>query len=190
MKNIVKFHKSVEQVTHGIEIEPWGLEELRTVFRKISMEDKLTWLGFAPNIETKIRLGFRDLQPVLESVATRPVSLNLPVKDVPQGKIEANALSECVATLIKEGMGKADLLQQFFDKWHEPELGEEIANSFRAQYQVLREQKLTPNKIFHELQAWVGGEQRGKPEHELAVLTVLAYYFERCDIFEDPGGDK
>ena len=27
---------------------------------------------------------------------------------------------------------------------------------------------------------------RGTPEHQLAVLTVLAYYFERCDIFEEP----
>ena len=28
--------------------------------------------------------------------------------------------------------------------------------------------------------------ERGTPEHQLAVLTVLAYYFERCDIFEEP----
>ncbi|MCP4701182.1 MAG: hypothetical protein GY862_30655 [Gammaproteobacteria bacterium] len=110
--------------------------------------------------------------------------------DVPQGKIEANALSESVATLIKEGMSKADLVRQFFDKWHDPELGEKIANAFREQYQSLKEQKLTPNTIFSKLQAWVGGEQRGTPEHELAVLTVLAYYFERCDIFEEPEGGK
>ena len=44
----------------------------------------------------------------------------------------------------------------------------------------------TPNEIFHELQEWVGGANRGTPEHEMAVLTVIAYYFESCDIFEEP----
>jgi hypothetical protein len=179
-----------QQANQGINIESWGLEELRTVFRRISLEDKQSWLGFAPTVETKIRLGFGDLQPVLESLTTRSVSVNLPINDVPQGKIEANALSESVATLIKEGMSKADLVLQFFGKWHDLELGEKIATSFREQYKYLREQKCTPNAIFSELQTWVGGEQRGTPEHELAVLTVLAYYFERCDIFEEPRGEK
>lgn len=179
-----------EQENQGINIEPWGFEELLIVFRKVSLEDKQSWIGFAPTAETKIRLGFSDLQPVIDNITSRASSVNVPVKDVPQGKIEANTLSESVATLIREGMSKSDLVRQFFDKWHDPELGEKIANSFREQYKVLREQKLTPNIIFNELQAWVGGEQRGTPEYELAVLTVLTYYFERCDIFEEPRGTK
>ncbi len=81
-------------------------------------------------------------------------------------------------------------MRQFFDKWYDLEFGEKIAKAFREQYKSLRKQKLTPNIIFSELQAWTGGEQRGTPEHELAVLTVLAYYFERCDIFKEPGRDK
>ena len=179
-----------QQANQGISIETWGLEELRTVFRKVLLADKQIWLGFAPTAEIKMKLGFGDLQPVLESLVTRTVSVNLPIKDVPPGKIEANALSESVATLIKEGMSKADLVRQFFDKWHDPELGEKIANSFRVQYKYFKEQKPAPNTIFSELQAWVGGEQRGTPEHELAVLTVLSYYFERCDVFEEPRGKK
>ncbi len=179
-----------QQANQGVNIESWGLEELRTVFRKISLEDKQTWLGLAPTAETKMRLGFSDLQPVLESLAIQSVSLDLEVKDVPQGKIEANALSESVTILIKEGMSKANLVRQFFDKWHDLEFGEKIATSFRKRYELLRDQQHAPNTIFSELQTWVGGEQRGTPEHELAVLTVLAYYFERCDIFEEPRGGK
>lgn len=189
--HVQKILLDFEQANQGITIEPWGLEELRMVFRKISLEDKQIWLGFAaPTVETKIKLGFNDLQPVLENLATQPMPINLPVKDVPPGKIEANALSESITTLIKEGMSKTDLVLQFFEKWHDSELGEKIAQSFRAKYQSLEEQGLTPNTIFRELQSWAGGESRGTPEHELAVLTVLAYYFERCDIFKEPRGDK
>ena len=179
-----------EQANKGITIEPWGLEELRFVFHRISSADKQTWLGFAPTVETKINLGFSDLQPVLEKLATQPIPTDTSINRVPSGKIEANALSESVTTLIKEGMSKTDLVQQFFEQWHDSELGEKIAQSFREKYQSLEIKQLTPNTIFSELQSWVGGDRRGTPEHELAVLTVLAYYFERCDIFKEPRGDK
>lgn len=43
-----------------------------------------------------------------------------------------------------------------------------------------------PDLIFSELQKWAGGDELGGVEHQMAVLTVLAYYFERCDIFEEP----
>ncbi|MGO9165847.1 MAG: ABC-three component system protein, partial [Candidatus Sulfotelmatobacter sp.] len=77
------------------------------------------------------------------------------------------------------------LVQNFFEQWHDQTLGERLAQTFKDKYVTLREQ-FTPNNIFAELQSWAGGNQRGTPEHELAVLTVIAYYFERCDIFEEP----
>ena len=35
---------------------------------------------------------------------------------------------------------------------------------------------------------FAGGTERQDPAHEAAVLTVLAYLFEQCDIFERPSG--
>lgn len=169
----------------GINLEPWGLEEFRVIFRSLILEDMQSWFGLAPNAETKVKLGFKDLQVVLETIADRAAVPGKPVKDVPRGKIEANALSDSVAALLKEGMAKAPLVEAFFAQWHEVTLGERIAKSFRTKYETLR-RNFPPNQIFAELQAWAGGVERGTPEHELAVLTVIAYYFERCDIFEEP----
>jgi hypothetical protein len=107
------------------------------------------------------------------------------LKDVPPEKIEANALSSSVAKLLKEGMSKAPLVEMFFDKWHDPFFGERVATAFRQKYMQCREQ-MTPNQIFEEFQSWVGGSERGNPLHELAIITIVAYYFERCDIFEEP----
>jgi hypothetical protein len=109
----------------------------------------------------------------------------MPVKQVPPRKIEANQLSDNIAILLKGGMTKAFLVNDFFGKWHDPIFGERIAKAFREKYEILRE-TLTPNEIFYELQTWVGGSERGTAEHEMAVLTVIAYYFESCDIFEEP----
>ncbi len=183
--HVQKLLLDFEQANSGIKLESWGIEELRTVFRKIGDDDLVTWLGAVPTDETMANLGFQDLQPILESIATTSKPSHDKVKDVPAKKIEANALSESVATLLKGGMGKAPLVEDFFQNWHDETLGERIAKAFKVKYHEFRE-NLTPNQIFMELQTWAGGDDRGTPEHQLAVLTVLAYYFERCDIFEEP----
>lgn len=174
-----------EKANPGISVEPWSLEELRLVFRRLNQEDLASWLGPAPTEETKAGLGFKDLQIVLESLAGKAAASGTAVKDVPPGKIEANDLSESVAILIKNGMAKAPLVSAFLESWHDETLGERLAVAFREQYGRLRGQ-LHPNLMFSDLQTWVGGGQRGTAEHEMAVLAVLAYYFERCDIFEEP----
>ena len=174
-----------EKVNPAIRIETWGLEELRVIFRGLSIEDKSSWFGVAPTDATRVALGFSDLQVVLERMATLPEPAMTEVSDVPMGKIEANALSESVARLLREGMVKSRLVADFFSQWHDETLGEKLAEAFRTEYQRLRGQH-PPNEIFVELQTWLGGDSRGTPEHELAVLTVMAYYFERCDIFENP----
>ncbi len=174
-----------EKANPGITLESWSLEEFRLIFRKLNTCDLITWLGAAPSDQTKASLGFGDLRPVLETLGLRPAPTDSPVRDVPMGKIEANALSPSVATLIKGGMSKAPLVEKFFAQWHDETLGERIAEAFRTEYQRLRHLH-TPNGIFSELQAWAGGRDRGTPEHEMAVLAVIAYYFERCDIYEAP----
>ena len=174
-----------ERENNGIHLFPWCLEELRIIFRKISIEDKINWLGFAPTDETKAKLGFNDIQIVLQSITPLPLPLQTEVKDVPMGKIEANSLSESVTYLLKEGMIKSPLVENFFNHWHDEFFGERLAQAFTIKYKNLQK-TLPPNQIFFELQNWVGGEYRGSPEHEMAVLAILAYYFERCDIFEEP----
>jgi hypothetical protein len=179
----------LESAHPGLTIEAWGLEELRKVFALLDEHDLESWFGAAPAGGSKTNVRFEDLRIVLEAIASQRVPDDRPVRDVPPGKIQANALSDSIARLLKEGMAKARLVTEFFSKWHDPTFGEQIAASFRARYVVLRDgtsPRLTPNEIFFELQAWAGGAQRGSPEHELAVLTVLAYYFERCDVFEEP----
>lgn len=174
-----------EKANTGITLEPWSLEEFRLIFRRLTIDDLIPWLGAAPSDETKASLGFSDLRPVFETLGNRPAPSDAAVRDVPMGKIEANALSDSIATLIKGGMSKTPLVEKFFAQWHDETLGERIAEAFRTEYQRLRPLH-TPNGVFSELQAWAGGRGRGTPEHEMAVLAVIAYYFERCDIYEAP----
>jgi len=185
--HVLKLLLDFEAANPGIKLDPWCMAEMLPIFRALAIEDKQSWFGLAPTEETKAKLGFNDLRVVLETISSGPAPESVTVKDVPVGKIEANALSESIATLLKQGMIKAVLVQNFFEQWHDQTLGERLAKTFKDKYMILQEQ-LTPNNVFTELQSWAGGNQRGTPEHELAVLTVIAYYFERCDIFKEPIG--
>jgi len=175
-----------EQTNRSIRIDNWGMEELRQIFRTLSLEDRISWFGHAPDEEIKARIGFQEIQVVLESLECKTVPSSSVVKAIPPGKIEANDLSESVSTLIKSGLSKSPLVSAFLDTWHDETLGERLAISFRKKYEDLRGTK-HPNKIFTDLQLWVGGSHIETAEHQMAVLAVLAYYFERCDIFEEPG---
>ncbi|MBO1319498.1 ABC-three component system protein [Acanthopleuribacter pedis] len=179
---------TLKQTHPGIDIDAWGEHELRKIFEQLERDTMAEWFGPAPTEATQAKLGFDELQVVLEHIAGQPPVGSLVVDDVPMGKIEANALSESTAALLKAGYIKTPLVARFFDRWHDPLFGERIAGAFRARYAGLRG-RMIPNRIFGELQAWAGGSQRGTGEHEVPVLAVLAYFFERCDIFEKPKGE-
>ncbi|MFK5924666.1 MAG: hypothetical protein QM496_21020 [Verrucomicrobiota bacterium] len=185
--HVLKVLLDFEKAHTGITLEPWGLEEFREIFRKIDLVDLQSWFGSAPTEETKAALGYPDLKIVLESLSQQNSPSASEIRDVPMGKIQANALSESVATLLKAGMSKTPLVEGFFAQWHDETLGEKMAEAFKSKYLKLRENFL-PNDIFAELQTWAAGDTRKSPEHEVAVLAVIAYFFESCDIFEAPKG--
>lgn len=54
------------------------------------------------------------------------------------------------------------------------------------EYEKLRELEPEPDMIFYKLELFTGGQDKGTPIYEAAVLAVLAYFFEQCDIFEQP----
>ena len=138
--HIQKALLAFEKANPGIAIEPWGLVKSFVARLPPSFHSTIfnRGCGFVPSDETKSELGFSDLQVVLEAIASHPAPALLEVKDVPTGKIEANALSENVSILLKAGMAKAPLVEAFFEKWHDETLGERVAESFRAKYQLLR----------------------------------------------------
>lgn len=186
-EHVQKLLLEIERANPGVKIEPWCLEELRLIFRKLPVEDLRSWFGYTPpTMAEQVGIGFEEIRLVLEDVATRESPASFPVMSVDAGKLRANRLSSNVQALLTAGMVKAPLVRQFFDEWHAPTYGERMAKAFAARYAELKSSAppLHPNEIFHELQLWTGGEKQKSSAQLAAALAVLAYFFERCDIFE------
>lgn len=160
----------------------WGHEELRKEAMRLSEPDLASLVGAAPSRHGMIGLGLQDLVPVLDQVARLPPASDPDIRPVPADKLQRNMLSDAVATLLRAGMTRADLVRKYFRL--KPTLQDQVAATFRARYLELRQDGRAPDEIFAELQRFAGGALVSSPNTQSAVLAALAFFFEECDIFE------
>jgi len=174
--------------THEVSIGHWGEEELRQKAFELSEADLASILGPAPTIRDMLDLGLEALAPVLDQVAAMPAPDHPDLRPPPADKISRNMLSQHVKTLLKAGMTRAELVRRYFGV--QPASQDEIAQSFRRHYENLRASGVSPDDIFSGLQQYAGGESVPSPARQSAVLAVLAFFFEECDIYERDGDDS
>jgi len=185
--HIIEALAKLSQDNPQIKIGHCGYEEMLAAFRRLSLQDLESWFGLSVTMEANVNLGYDDLLAVLHHISVAPAPAASEVKDVSRGKIEANLLSPVVADFLKIGMQKSPLVMQFFSNWTNPTYGEQIASAFKIQYTALRDlaPALHADEIFGRLEVWAGGTVQTTPTHKAAVLAVVAYLFDRCEIFED-----
>lgn len=175
---------------HTPAVTQWGFAELRVEAFMLSEHDLTSILGPAPSRQAMLGLGLEALAPVLDQVARMPTADDPDLRPPPADKIERNMLSNHVSTLLRAGMTRVDLVLKYFRL--EPSKQDEIAESFRLRYEALKAKGIAPDDIFTHLQRHAGGEAVPSPARQSAVLAVLAFFFEKCDIFErdDSGGNS
>ena len=169
----------------AVEISVWTEPALRQLVDKLSLMELQALFGSAPSMPELETLVMGDLQPVihqLESIDPEPSAELLTPPSI--NKLEKNQLSEDATELLRVGRRKEALVEAWFKKDSQADRGEQIAEAFRNRYTQLKEEGWSPDQILGYLQefAYVGGE----PKRQTATLAVLSYFFERCDIFDDP----
>ncbi len=183
---VVKKIDAVQKANAKLGIETWGHERLKSLLTSIPRTQLVTLFGRPPSRSDFDRLTFAPVAKVLLAIRCREVQGGAAIDPVSPTKLEANALNAAVADYLRLGRHREHLVQLYLEAHVNPTLGEEIASAFRAEYGRLRHDGLEPNDVFVALQEFTGGSTRGDTEHETAVLAVLSYLFERCDIFEPP----
>jgi hypothetical protein len=166
-------------------VDPWGYEVLRVRAFNLGQSDLASLLGPAPSRTDVINIGHEQLRQVLLAIARHPAPEPHDLRPVPPHKIAANGLSDGVRALLTAGRLKSSLVGQFFKTHYDPMLGDDIVKTFKDIYEQLKAVHTDPDQTFRELYIFAGGMQ-GDPSHEAAVLAVLAYLFDQCDIFERP----
>ena len=128
------------------------------------------------------RISFDEIKVVLEHIATVLPNDTEPVGEVDYGKLDANGLNRESRQVILWGYGAASRVADFLAMYtSDPELGQKVAATLRAEYLHLKATGVGPNEIFTDLLSFVSKHRNGPPA---ASIAVLAHFFQTCDIFE------
>ena len=168
-----------------IDIQTWCEPQLLDLFDMLTENAKLTLFGSVPDATTANDMTLDDIKPVVEMLEKLPLDVAEGPLTIPTvQKLEKNELSNYVKTLLRNGRLKDRLVQKYFEKGVLVEMGEQIAVAIRAKYVECKDEGLTPDEIFERMQLYAGFG--GAPRRQVASMVVIAYFFERCDIFENP----
>jgi hypothetical protein len=173
----------------GLEFEPMGPTHLlRTLFGLVreEIEDVLR----APILVQDLvyGIGLDDLAPLLQHLMEhrRRVSGQAAAREISGLKMDYNRLGEDDREMLRQGMRHTHLIERYYQGVADVTERDEVAADFNAYYRLIASQYSEPEDVVVELQKYVAGNQRGTSAMEMALWVVLAYFFETCDIFEEP----
>lgn len=182
--NAVQRLDGLRKAHPAIHISTWSEPELHALAMGLDLSALQTLFGLAASIAIVDRLVLSDLMPIIDALQRQDSPANPPLTPPSPEKLEKNALSEESGLFLRIGRRKSSLVDTFFRKSPRPDLGERIAEAFRTRYAELKALDLPADVIFKHLQDYAGFN--GEPKRQGAALAVLAYFFDSCDIFEDP----
>lgn len=182
--NAVQHLDGLRKAHSTIKISTWSEPELHALAMGLDISALQALFGLAASIAIVDRLVLSDLMPIIDALQRQDSPPNPPLTPPSPKKLEKNELSQETGLFLRIGRRKSSLVDTFFRKSPRPDLGERIAEAFRTRYAELKALDLPADTIFKHLQDYAGFN--GEPKRQGAALAVLAYFFDSCDIFEDP----
>ena len=172
-----------------VEITATTREGIQRMLFSIEDESRIQdLLGQAPEDSTYTGIDVSALQGLLNAVATlrAPVDTGEMIGRVPREKLSYNNLSAFSAAALDRRFERE--VSAFVTQGVDPSIGDKVSTALNQKYNTLREQLKSPDDILSYLLDFVLGESRLTTPtigEDVAAHAILAYFFFRCDIFED-----
>ena len=170
-----------------IQLEVWKPEDLRRNIVSQFDDEKLNYL--LPGVPHVQEVGLEILIELIDSVQA-PVQNkdgDVRIGVVSSEKMKFNNLSEHAQIEFNNGRQLAPRITRWFNEQGNPELYDEKAQQFRAIYKRIKGVGIEADEILERLYIAIGGQDfRLDSARALGVYAVTSYFFDNCDIFEDP----
>jgi hypothetical protein len=129
--------------------------------------------------ELRRRVTFDGIGRVLAFVRQTQGITDLGSIEIPvsvEEKCAHNLLSRAATEFLRLGLQSESRVGEYLTRQVEPTEADDMAESFKGRYRALRAEEM----IIY------AGSITGDLEHDAAALSVVAYFFVTCDIFERP----
>lgn len=168
-------------------IEAWGINELWDAIQKSAPHLALKDHFGSPD---PIHITFASIEELLRHVERSTYALDTaPVSSPSMRKLEFNDLGPAYQAHIFQGRTVMHKVGDYFAKRASthPEFAEQLAQRFRERYRFIRDnESASANETYEKLRMDAGWTASPNVQRELATQAILAYFFESCDIFENP----
>ena len=186
--NALQFILDLRKQFESMKIEIWSDKELLDIVLNLSESNLTSLFGPILTHESFSTLTLKDIEPVIEAIEKSEPTVDL--KDIIEpsvDKLKKNDISKAARNMLNIGRQKSALVEDLLMRFDTPDRSEKIAESIRKRYIKLKKPNSSSEKIFHLLQDYIGfAHQNNTPTRFSAIWTILAYFFDKCDIFENP----
>jgi hypothetical protein len=155
--------------------------------------DKLTSDQLAevmPGVPHSQVIDLEDLVSVIENLGTverDSVERLGEIRPVPVTKMDYNAIPEVTRLEFNEGRMQAQRINQWFARQPDPGLRDIKAATFNQVYARALMATSDPGELVEAIYVALGGSDlRFSTKRANAIYAVTAYFFDSCDIFEEP----
>lgn len=187
---IEKTLSEIEDKNPEIKCKPFLVKDLEDKFLLLPDAELINIIGIIPGVEKIEQVDYSALTEVVNHLIehSKPYTLdgtfNLPDFDE---KIKFNNLSDNVSALLHTASYQLSVLEDFFEM-NSMFSRSELRNSFNKLYEealtIIPEQENRSDLVFFYIL-----EQASPKKNRYvydAILVLMSYFFENCDIFEEP----
>lgn len=156
-----------------------------TVVRLLTYKDEHEAVIEKSIKEGALEVTFFELQDTLRHLVENFVDADPETLQVipPADKIKKNMLSSRVEKLLQVGLLQSTQVEDFLNKNVDMDYAQKLRASFVSRYKELKHEVGAGDDLFFAMLD-VAADGRADPKYMAAGLSVLAYYFQLCEVFE------
>lgn len=175
-----------EKDGNQVVIEAWGIEEIwETLENTVPLAKLQNKFGAADPVS----FDFATIEGLLNSLQRAELPYDAePLSQPSVNKLHFNNLGPAYQREIREGRNGIGQIEKYFESWssRNPEFPEQMAEYFRKRYAHIESRTLPADDIYEQLRLNAGWSRMPNAKLEMATRSILAYFFESCDIFKNP----
>ncbi|WP_058856144.1 ABC-three component system protein [Nocardia jinanensis] len=173
----------------GILFEQFGHKHFRNEVCRLQLHEVEDLLKTQVPVKDAVYgIGLDELQPLLEHLRTqrRRTNDSNVVAAVSGKKLDFNGFSEDTKEDLRRMMVRSLDIDLYYSQRVDVTERDEVAAGFNEEYLRLRREFDDPDDILWQLEQYVLGNASAPHANRRAAMAVLAYFFQSCDIFDNP----
>ncbi|SEE70655.1 ABC-three component system protein [Ruania alba] len=172
----------------GIHFEVMGARRLRDIIGRLSRDQVETLLGSQIPLQHTVTVGLVEMEELLAELSVASIMLDqaVPVEAVSIDKLQFSALTPDSQAELRNAMRHSPMIDDYYARRIDVNERDEVAARFNLEYRDAASSDVEPEDTLLRLREFLAGSRVQSGPLYRAQTAVLAYFFQRCDIFENP----